>query len=196
MSTTANVGTKLTDWLPIADTIINIVGMILIPIAIIYITKRIQSKEQNHNDKMDLFKVLMTHRDLGWSVEMVHALNMIDIVFCDAPNVRTAWKTYYETLCIQNPTQEDQIDISNARYNLLNEMAAALGYKEDILWDAVQKPYLPQGMLDSMAQQQRYQAGISQFIEYIINQMLVAQNNQPNVPQGANETGRNEHADA
>lgn len=194
MSITANVGTKLTDWLPIADTIINIVGMILIPMAIIYITKRIQSKEQNHNDKMNLFKVLMTHRDLGWSIEMVHALNMIDIVFCDDPNVRTAWKTYYKALCIQNPTKKDQLDIRNAQYNLLNEMATALGYKEDIVWDAVQKPYLPQGMLNSMAQQQQYQAGISQLVGYAINQMDMAQNNQPNVPQGAHETGRNEHA--
>lgn len=191
MSTTANVGTKLTDWLPIADTIINIVGMILIPIAIIYITKRIQSKEQNHNDKMDLFKVLMTHRDLGWSVEMVHALNMIDIVFCDAPNVRTAWKTYYETLCIQNPTQEDQIDISNARYNLLNEMATALGYKEDILWDAVQKPYLPQGMLNAMSQQQQYQSGMNQLMGLFINHVQAMDNKQPNVAPSTNDTGRN-----
>ena len=118
--------------------------MILIPMAIIYITKQLQEKEQKHNDKMGLFKVLMTYRNLGWSAEMVHALNMIDIVFSDEQNVRNAWKVYYTTLCIQNPNDEQKNDINNAQYDLLNEMATALGYKEDILWDAVQKPYLPQ----------------------------------------------------
>ena len=93
MSTTADIMTSTTNWLDIANTVINIIGMILIPMAIIYITKRVQAKEQNHNDKMNLFKVLMTYRNLGWSVEMVHALNMIDIVFSDDPNVRAAWKT-------------------------------------------------------------------------------------------------------
>jgi len=196
MSTTAEIVTNATTCLDIVNTVINIIGMILIPMAIIYITKRVQAKEQNHNDKMNLFKVLMTYRNLGWSVEMVHALNMIDIVFSDDPNVRAAWKTYYEALCIQNPTKEEQNQISNAQYDLLNQMATALGYKEDILWDAVQKPYLPNGMLNSMAQQQQYQDGISQLVGYAINQMHMAQNNQPNAPQSANETGRNEHADA
>ena len=167
MSTTADIMTSTTSWLDIANTIINIIGMILIPMAIIYITKRVQTKEQNHNDKMNLFKVLMTYRNLGWSVEMVHALNMIDIVFCDNPNVRAAWKAYYEALCIQNPNNEEQIDISNAQYNLLNEMATALGYKEDILWDAVQKPYLPNGMLNAMLRQERYQTDMTQVMSIL-----------------------------
>lgn len=180
----------------IVNTFINIIGMIFIPVFIVHLTKRIQSKEQNHNDKMNLFKVLMTHRDLGWSLEKAHALNMIDIVFCDDPNVRAAWKTYYEALCIQNPTEEEQIDIRNAQYNLLNEMATALGYTEDILWDAVQKPYLPQGMLNSMAQQQQYQSGMNQLMGLVINRVQAMDNKQPNVAPSTNDTGSNEHADA
>lgn len=62
MSTTADIMTSTTNWLDIANTVINIIGMILIPMAIIYITKRVQAKEQSHNDKMNLFKVLMTYR--------------------------------------------------------------------------------------------------------------------------------------
>ena len=196
MSTTAEIMTNATTWLDITNTVINIIGMILIPMAIIYITKHIQAKEQNHNDKMNLFKVLMTYRNLGWSVEMVHALNMIDIVFSDAPNVRAAWKTYYEALCIQNPTEEEQIDISNAQYNLLNEMATALGYKEDILWEAVQKPYLPNGMLNAMSRQEQYQTDMTQILSIFLQRAQTMANNKPNAPQSTNDTERNDHADA
>ena len=59
MSTTAEIIANATTCLDIANTVINIIGMILIPMAIIYITKRVQAKEQNHNDKMNLFKVLI-----------------------------------------------------------------------------------------------------------------------------------------
>ncbi len=190
MSTTAEIVTNATTCLDIANTVINIIGMILIPMAIIYITKRVQAKEQNHNDKMNLFKVLMTYRNLSWSVEMVHALNMIDIVFSDDPNVRAAWKTYYEALCIQNPTEEEQNQISNAQYDLLNEMATALGYKEDILWDAVQKPYLPNGMLNAMSRQEQYQTDITQALSIFLRQAQAMANNQPNAPQSTNDTGR------
>lgn len=191
MSTTANIVSSTTSWLDIANTIINIIGMILIPMAIIYITKRIQEKEQNHNDKMNLFKVLMTYRNLGWSVEMVHALNMIDIVFSDDPNVRAAWKTYYEALCIQNPTEEDQTEIRNAQYNLLNEMATALGYKEDILWDAVQKPYLPNGMLNAMELQQQFQTRANQLMGRALGQTQTMENGQSNIEQNMSDGGRN-----
>lgn len=190
MSTTADIVTNTTTRLDIANTVINIIGMILIPMAIIYITKRVQAKEQNHNDKMNLFKVLMTYRNLGWSVEMVHALNMIDIVFSDDPNVRAAWKTYYEALCIQNPTEEEQSEISNAQYDLLNEMATVLGYKEDILWDAVQKPYLPNGMLNAMSRQEQYQTDITQALSIFLRQAQTMANNRPNAPQSTNDTGR------
>ena len=195
MSTTAEIIANATTCLDIANTVINIIGMILIPMAIIYITKRVQAKEQNHNDKMNLFKVLMTYRNLGWSVEMVHALNMIDIVFSDDPNVRAAWKTYYEALCIQNPTEEEQIDISNAQYNLLNEMATALGYKEDILWEAVQKPYLPNGMLNAMSRQEQYQTDMTQILSIFLQRAQTMANNKPNAPQSTNDTERNDHAD-
>ena len=190
MSTTADIMTSTTNWLDIANTVINIIGMILIPMAIIYITKRVQAKEQNHNDKMNLFKVLMTYRNLSWSVEMVHALNMIDIVFSDVPNVRAAWKTYYEALCVQSPTEEEQNQISNAQYDLLNEMATALGYKEDILWDTVQKPYLPNGMLNAMSRQEQYQTDITQALSIFLRQAQAMANNQPNAPQSTNDTGR------
>lgn len=153
------------EHLSIIDTIINTIGMILIPIVIVHVTKKIQDKEQSRNDKMQIFKVLMTNRNLGWSVESVHALNMIDIVFCDCSEVRDAWKDYFEALCIQNPTPEEQTDIQNAQYNLLNSIATNLGYKEHILWDAVQKPYIPQGMLNAMSQHAQFQEGQSQLME-------------------------------
>ena len=85
---------------------------------------------------------------------------------------------------------KEQIDIRNAQYNLLNEMATALGYKEDILWDAVQKPYLPTGMLNAMSRQEQYQTDMTQILSIFLQQAQTMANNQPNAPKSTNDIGR------
>ncbi len=49
---------------------------------------------------MQLFKTLMTARIYGWTIESVHALNVIDIVFADDKKVRDAWVQLHNKYCI------------------------------------------------------------------------------------------------
>ena len=36
-------------------------------------------------------------------------------------------------------------------------MAKSLGYKENVTWETIQKPYIPKGLSDNIIQQQQYQ---------------------------------------
>lgn len=68
-------------------------------------------------------------------------------------------------------------------------MAKRLGYKDKISWETIQNPYIPKGMIDSMNQQQQFQAGQLQIL-----QMLSA-----SIPNNANKNresanGHNENA--
>ena len=45
----------------------------------------------------------------------------------------------------------------NLNYNLLEEMAKNLGYKDRITWETIQNPYVPKGMIDQWEAQARSQ---------------------------------------
>lgn len=63
--------------------ILNLIAIIVIPIAAVLIGQWLQNRSEKRKDKMQIFKALMTARIYGWTVESVHALNVIDIVFAD-----------------------------------------------------------------------------------------------------------------
>lgn len=101
----------------------------------------------------------MMNRGIGWSVESVHALNLIDVVFSDDNTVRMRWKEYYTQLCIQSPNEMQRKQVQEAQDKLLEAMACSLGYKEQVTWETIQNPYTPKGMWDAMQQQQNIQNG-------------------------------------
>ena len=77
---------KLTD-------LINLLAVILIPIAAVIIGQFLQDRSEKRKDKIKIFQCLMTYRSTGWgsSFEAVAALNSIDIVFVHDKKVRTCW---------------------------------------------------------------------------------------------------------
>lgn len=139
-------------------TIINVIAIIAIPIVAVFVGQYLQNRSQQRKDKLDIFKTLMMNR-VGWSVESVHAMNVIDIVFAKDKNVRSKWKDYYTLLCIQEPNDMQKQQIQTAQHKLLEAMAISLGYKEQITWETIQNPYIPKGMIDAMQQQQIIQLG-------------------------------------
>ena len=139
-------------------TIINIVAVIVAPIASVCIAQWLQSRSQKRKDKIDLFKTLMMSRN-GWTVESVKAFNILDIVFSDDAPVRNAWKNYYVRLCVENPSPTELNKIQNAQYELLETMAASLGYKDKITWKTIQNPYIPKGMQEAEQNQRIFQSG-------------------------------------
>lgn len=68
--------------------ILNLIAIVVIPIAAVLIGQYLQNRAEIRKDKMQIFKTLMTSRIYGWTQESVHCLNIIDIVFADDKTVR------------------------------------------------------------------------------------------------------------
>lgn len=137
--------------------IINVVAILLAPIVSVVIGQKLQDRSKKRQDKMEIFKELMTSRVYGWTNSSVQALNIIDVVFAEDKKVREQWKKYYDSLCIGNPTEIDLKRIDIEKYKLLEIMAKSLGYKDKITWETIHNPYMPKGLCDSILQQQQYQ---------------------------------------
>lgn len=60
--------------------IINLIALIVVPIAAVYIGQKLQDREQKRKDKIQIFKILMTSRIFGWTNDSVQAMNLIDVV--------------------------------------------------------------------------------------------------------------------
>lgn len=137
--------------------VLNIIAILAAPIVSVWIAQKLQDRDKKRQDKMYIFRTLMTDRIYGWTPQSVNALNIIDIVFSDDSEVRKQWKKYYDKLCVENPTETDLKKIQNSRDKLLETMAVSLGYKDNISWETIQNPYIPKGMTDAMNQQQQFQ---------------------------------------
>ncbi len=154
---------------------INIAAIILAPIVAVIVGQKLQDRARKRQDKMKIFKTLMTNRLYGWNDASVHALNIIEIVFADDEKVRTQWKAYYDKLCVGNPTKEDFKKIETEQCKLLEEIAKSLGYENKITWETIQNPYIPKGMVNSMMQQQQFQNGQLEIME-LMKSMLPIKN--------------------
>lgn len=153
------------------EIILNLIALIVIPIAAVVIGHHLQNRAKRREDKMEIFKALMISRALGWTNETVRALNIIEIVFYDNKEVLQQWKVYYDKLCVENPTETDVKKIQTERNKLLETIAKSLGYKNQITWETIQNPYIPKGMLDMMEQQQKYQNNQVEIMENMKSMM-------------------------
>lgn len=149
--------------------ILNIIAIIVIPIAAVLIGQHLQDRAEIRKDKMQIFKVLMTSRIYGWTQESVHCLNIIDIVFSDYEKVRKTWKDLYDKYCVQNPDEAQLKKIQNAQYKLLETIAKSLGYKDKVTWETIQNPYIPQGMIDQWQQQVTSQQAYNTLLNTMAN---------------------------
>lgn len=140
------------------DDVLNLIAIIIAPIAAVLIGQWLQNRSERRKDKLDIFKSLMIARN-GWSSESVRALNIIDIVYADDTNVRMRWKEYYDRLCIENPSDTDLKKIKTAQEKLLEAMAVSLGYKDTVTWETIQNSYVPKGMIEAEQMQREYQNG-------------------------------------
>lgn len=102
---------------------INIVAIIFAPVISVIIGQRLQDRAKRRQDKMEIFKALMSSRVYGWTNASVYALNIIDVVFTDDKQVRAQWKAYYDKLCVGNPTEEDLKRIETEKCKLLEEIS-------------------------------------------------------------------------
>ena len=149
--------------------ILNLIAIIVIPIAAVLIGQQLQNRAEIRKDKMQIFKTLMTSRIYGWTPESVNCLNIIDIVFADDKTVREAWKDLYDKYCVQNPNEAQLKKIQNAQYKLLETMANSLGYKNKVTWETIQNPYVPDGMIKQWKEQAKSQQAYNALLNTMAN---------------------------
>lgn len=134
--------------------VIGILAVVVSPVIAVLITKYLQNKENKRKDKIEIFKTLMTGRIYGWDIASVHALNIIEIVFSEDKNVISQWKNYYNAACTDNYK-----NIKIQQTKLLEEIGKALGYKDKISWESIEKPYIPRWLDERMEQEKKYVDG-------------------------------------
>lgn len=149
--------------------ILNLIAIIVIPIAAVLIGQWLQNRSEKRKDKMQIFKALMTARIYGWTVESVHALNVIDIVFVDDKKVRNAWAQLHNRYCVENPTQTQLEQIKTSQYKLLEEISNSLGYKDKITWETIQNPYVPNGLVQQWQQQAQSQQAYNSLLNSMVD---------------------------
>lgn len=167
--------------------IINLIALIVVPIAAVYIGQKLQDREQKRKDRIQIFKILMTSRIFGWTNDSVQAMNLIDVVFADDKDVCDQWKVCFDKMRIENPTETDLLKMKTEKEKLLEKMAKSLGYK-NITWESIQNPYIPKGMVDLMTQQQTFQNSQSIVMEQMKSLMRAKE-------KGHND-GQTENADS
>lgn len=149
--------------------ILNLIAIVVIPIAAVLIGQYLQNIAEIRKDKMQIFKTLMTSRIYGWTQESVHCLNIIDIVFADDKIVRDAWKDLYDKYCVQNPDAAQLKKIQNAQYKLLETIQKSLGYKDKVTWETIQNPYVPDGMIKQWQEQAKSQQAYNTLLNTMAN---------------------------
>ena len=149
--------------------ILNLIAIVVIPIAAVLIGQYLQNRAEIRKDKMQIFKTLMTSRIYGWTQESVHCLNIIDIVFADDKIVRDAWKDLYDKYCVQNPDAAQLKKIQNAQYKLLETISKSLGYKDKVTWETIQNPYVPDGMIRQWQEQAKSQQAYNTLLNTMVN---------------------------
>ena len=120
----------------------NIIAVIAGPIIAIIITILYQSHKEKRNDKYHLFTTLMAHRKSSPpTIDLVRALNLIDVVFAEHREIVDLWHQYFDLLC-QDPVN---YQIADPKYlDLLAKIVTVLGYKH-LLQTDISRYYSPKG---------------------------------------------------
>jgi hypothetical protein len=125
------------------QTWITGLAIFLGPLAGVLFTLWFQSRKERRDAKQQLFLVLMSERKNHFVPrEITKALNQIDVVFADRPQIKSLWHKYYGLL--SQPPGEER---NHTWLELLAAIAEDLGYKGLSQVD-LDKFYIPQGHVD------------------------------------------------
>lgn len=152
-------------------TIANSIAVIAIPVIAVLLAQKLQDRAERRKDKMQIFKILMTSRIYGWTPDSVHALNIIDFVFVNDKEVRSAWKDLNDKLHVSAPNAQQLKMIEHSQYKLIETISNSLGYKDKITWETIQNPYIPDGMIAQIEMQKQSQQAYMDLISGV-NKMI------------------------
>lgn len=133
------------------------------PLKAVEVGRKLNDEQNQLKAKTDLFLNLFSLRGNPMSYTFVNALNQIDIVFQDSPNVLNAWQKLYDSLNQKNLI--NSVETWNLlRTDLLSQMAQSLGYNKLKQTD-IQKNYSPQGHADESYENWNHRQASKDFYE-------------------------------
>ncbi len=167
----------------IFNIIINIFSLIFIPIFSVWLAQHLSSKSKSRDDKMNIFKILMTHRSFVFAPDAVYNYNLIECVFYEDKKVIEAWREYFKLL--KNPVlvgENEKInyfeECEKYKCKLLKEMACCIGYKKFIV-DILKEPaYFPDGMRNEYEENKNIKDNMNEFIKLLLEDRKNAINTQ------------------
>ena len=122
------------DWL-------TIIAIVISPFVASWLTLVWQDRKEKRDARVRLFTTLMAYRkSYPISREWAGALNLIDVVFADYPQVISRWHELYDLLHANSVGGERRV---HKHLELLSEMASSLGYKRLKVTD-IDKFYIPE----------------------------------------------------
>ena len=146
--------------------VINIIAVALSPLIAVLVSMWVQARKEKRQHKVWLFSKLMETRHSPITDETVRALNLIDVVFADKPNVRRLWHEYFDMLNNQglnNPQGWKQRQTKNLE--LITEMANVCGYGHEIKHIDVDRVYYPKALEQSAKDQRDMTAAMLKFLK-------------------------------
>lgn len=145
--------------------IITIIALFSGPIAAVLITLWHQDRKQKIDANKRVFLTLMAHRKaLPPNPEWVNALNLIDVIFHDCPQIVALWHEYFALLCQIHNWEESTQQREHKYLELLSAMAQSLGYR-DIQQTDMDKFYSPKGQADLVQLQLKIYQELSRVLE-------------------------------
>lgn len=155
--------------------ILTISALILGPILAVQVEKFLSKVRQNREQKLSIFKTLMSTRGSVLSVSHVEALNRIDIEFYGDnkyQKVIEAWKEYLDNLNQKFDDKNIAVWSQNNEAlltSLLYEMGISLGYKFDKV-QIKRNAYSPVGHANIELEQEAIRKG---FIDLLDNKTAI-----------------------
>jgi hypothetical protein len=143
---------------------INVFAITISPLLAVQATMWIQKLQEKRMDRLGLFRVLMSTRELRLSFDHVRALNMVCVVFYGKKGkykeVIESWKAYMDHLYSPEVgTDAWNHDKERLFYEMLGNMSKSLGYKFDMT-DVKRTSYSPQGYADQESLDKMMKSGI------------------------------------
>jgi hypothetical protein len=130
--------------------IANILAILASPVIAVRVSVWLQNRKEKRHMRMFIFSSLMsTRHQVAQTDEIVRALNMIDVVFCDQKKIRSLWREYLDMLsdtALNNPTGWGLQNVK--RKELIAEMAKVVGYEKEITLKDIERVYSPLGLFE------------------------------------------------
>jgi hypothetical protein len=122
------------------------------PIRAAKLASSLQAESEKRRLKLWIFGAIMQNRHFLGEPECVKALNIIDAIFFDVPDVRDAWANLYTVLNDPRnfPPTGPLPAVDEKRTALLTAIAKDLGLITNFRPDDFSRVYLPQSIVEDM----------------------------------------------